>query len=253
MSQPLSTLARLSATVAAAVSCSGAFALNLPTNTGYYTYGNTNSYSLPILAYQYDLAFGGGTGPGNPFYVNSTPGNIKDQVVIYTGANGVDVRTNAAGFENAYLTPNGSSPVFASTRGAVNVTDPGSKAGIVNPTSDTWDASLLALKGFLNGGTAAFLFNNNDTNQDQNLAIWAKLWITGGDNSVYNGRYLYLSNTGSAYGFGGVPNGDATLYNPGDVQPVSEGLFASDYVLSGGSLCVCQTTGARAAGSSAST
>ncbi len=50
----------------------------------YMTYGNTNSYSLPVLAYEYSLANPGGTGPGNPYYVVSTPGAIKDFVVIYT-------------------------------------------------------------------------------------------------------------------------------------------------------------------------
>jgi hypothetical protein len=212
--------------------------LTLPA-TGYLTYGNTNSYSLPILAIQYDLMFGGGTGPGNPYYVNSTPGAIKDLVVIYTGASGVPVTTNADGFENAYQTPGGSPPNFANTVGAVNVVDPGSKAGIANPTANTWDATLLALKGFLDGGAPIFLFNNNDTNADQDLAIWAKLWITDGANAVYDNRFLYLSNTGALYGAGGVPNGDATTYNPGDVSPlVNAGTGATDYVRSGGEVCL---------------
>jgi hypothetical protein len=203
------------------------------TGQGYFTYGNTNSYSLPIMAAQYDAMFGGGTGPGNPYYVGSSPGAIKDQLVIYTGANGSDVTTNVAGFDNAYGTPNGSSPTYASIAGAVNVVDPGDKAGIANNDTNTWDANLLNLKGFLDGGTALFLFNNNDTNADQNLAIWAKLWITDANNQLVNDRYLYLSNQGGAYGFGGTPFGNATLYNPGDVLPTT-GFASTDFVLSGG-------------------
>ena len=42
---------------------------------------------------------------------------------------------------------------------------------------------------------------------------------------------------GRAYGLGGVLNGDATLYNPGDVLPLagtSNTTGVTDYVLSGG-------------------
>ena len=61
------------AILAAAGFASTAFIL--PT-TGYVQYGDGLSYSLPLLAYFYDHANGGGTGPGNPFYVSSTPGAI---------------------------------------------------------------------------------------------------------------------------------------------------------------------------------
>ena len=148
---------------------------------------------MPILANIYDINFGGGVGPGNPFYIASTPGAIKDLVVIYTGSSGTGVTTNAAGFDNAYGTPSGQGD-YASIAGAVDITNPGNKAGIVNNDANTWDANLLALKGMLAGGTAQFMFNNNDTNADQHLAVWAKLWLTDGAGAVYNGRYLYLSN-----------------------------------------------------------
>lgn len=214
------------------------------TGQGYYTYGNTNSYSLPIIAYQYDLANGGGTGPGSPYYVASSPGQIKDFVVIYTGAAGTDVTTNAQGFEDAYQTPNGSSPSYASTDGT-NVISPTGTAtkGITTYYSNTWDANVGALTTFLDGGNPLFLFNNNDTNNDQNLAIWAKLWITDPNGNLYNNRYLYLSNMAGQYGAGGVPMGDATIYNPGNVAPQFYPGGGTDYVLSGGSLCVSKTTG----------
>lgn len=208
------------------------------TGAGYYTYGNTNSYSLPGLATIYDYYNGGGTGPGNPYYVNSTPGAIKDLVVIYTGSSGQGIDTNAAGFENTYLVPNGSQSPYVNTLGAVGVDASGvSKAGIANTTNNTWDASIAALVGFLDGGDPIFLFNNNDTNKDQHLAIWAKLWITDPNNALY-GRYLYLSNEGAAYGFGGFDAGDATQYNPGDLSgPMVGGYGSTDYVLSGGQIC----------------
>lgn len=212
-----------------------------PPGNVYQTFGNVNVYSLPVQAGIYADANGGGTGPGNPYYVNSTPGSIKDTVVIYTGANGADVTTNTAGFEDAYGVPNGKKIDFASTNGTIGVVDPGSKAGIVNSTSNTWDASLMALKSFLTGGDAIFLFNNNDSNTDQSLAIWAKVWITDPTNTLY-GRYLYLSNEGAIYGQGGPAYGDPSLYNPGDVGPgINTATGQTDYILAGGTVCFTAT------------
>jgi hypothetical protein len=224
---------------------SQAVQLTLPANS-WYTYGNTNSYSLPVLAYLNDLANGGGVGPGSPYYVNSTPGNIKDLVVIYTGANGSDVQTNGnatSGIEDAFRTPGGSAPIFASTLTGVGVDAPLNTAtkDIATKYDGTWDMNVLSLKTFLDGGNPLFMFNNNDTKADEHLAIWAKLWITDGNSDVYNGRYLYLSNGNQPYGMGGVPAGDATLYNPGGVngvQPSAGNPAATDYVLSGGDVCM---------------
>jgi len=209
----------------------------------YQTYGNVNVYSLPYNALTYNKATGNtGTGPGNPYYVVSTPGSIKDEVVIYTGASGTPVTTNVAGFEDAYGSPNGQKN-YADTAGT-NTSVPGSKSEIANSLTNTWDASLLALKSFLLGGKAVFMFNNNDTNEDQNLAIWAKIWVTDGGGSLY-GRYLYLSNMGELYGYQAPPGGDATLYNPG-VSPVEPLVNTSnnhtDYVESGGKVCFNSTT-----------
>ncbi len=86
--------------------------------------------------------------------------------------------------------------------------------------------------------------HNNDTNSDQNLAIWAKLWLTDSGGGLY-GRYLYLSNEMRNYGTL-VPaqlNGNATVYNPTPNNLVQPGLSAvaglpTDYVLSGGEVCL---------------
>ena len=59
-------------------SAAPAMAFDLATDCGgpcpYVTYGDGNSYSLPVNAVLYDAINGGGTGPGNPQYVVSTPG-----------------------------------------------------------------------------------------------------------------------------------------------------------------------------------
>ena len=216
--------------------------LVLPPTTGYFTYGNTNSYSLPLLAAGYDNSFGGGVGPGNPFYVSSTPGAIKDQVVIYTGSGGTDVTHNDTGFENAYGAPNGHNDPYAFMNTSANAgpekmippPDPKPATEIKNQTPNSWDASVAALRGFLKGGTPIFLFNNNETNADQTLAIWARLWLTNSAGTLVN-RSLYLTNehndpahilnncalnTACPYDAnfvggskGGVENGNATLFN----------------------------------------
>jgi len=209
----------------------------------YQTYGDTNVYSMPYQALTYDAFFGGGTGPGNPYYVPSTPGAIKDLVVIYTGSDGAGVTTNVAGFDDAYGAPNGKKDDYATTSG-INVSSvPADKPEIANSSQVTWDASLLAMKSFLAGGDAVFLFNNNDTNEDQNLAIWAKVWVTKGDGTM-SGTYLYLSNMNQQYGFQPAPKfgpGTTTAWDHQAGSPleprVDDASGLTDYVQSGGTVC----------------
>lgn len=230
------TVSLLSAALLGASSAVAEIALNNPYNV-YQSYGNVNVYSLPYQSLIYEKLFGS----ADAYKVMSTPGAIKDQVVIYTGAEGGDVTTNVSGFDDAYLAPNGVKAPFATTSG-INTTVPTAKAEIANSSDNTWDASLLAMKSFLQGGDAYFMFNNNDTNEDQNLAIWAKIWVTDETNALY-GRYLYLSNMGQLYGFQPLPGGDASAYNPGNLSdPLVSGTGNTDYVMSGGNVCFDGTT-----------
>lgn len=232
-------IALFAAAMAAAVSAQAA-PLDL-TGLDYFTYGNANSYALPV----------------DKVYVQSSPGQIKDLVVIYTGAGGVnaDVTTNVAGFDDAYQTPNGSQTSYASVGENTGIVNPGNKAGIANNSASTWDASLAALKTLLNGGDSLFMFNNNDTNKDPELAAWARIWITDPNGDLY-GRSLYLSNERCSYGlipYGpGTPvctvdpntfkvnekagmglNGDATLYNGAELAAPTTGFNSTDFVRSG--------------------
>lgn len=226
----------------------------------YVTYGDGNSYSLPVLALYYDLSFGGGTGPGNPYYVNSTPGQIKDLTVIGTGSGGTGVTTNTAGMDNAYPTPTGvnGSPFFSTNKTAYpypgtcttatcsTPDDPGGIGEFTGDASDTWDIRLTALDGFVGTESPVFFFNNNQTNsgdaEDQNLAIWAALTLYD-DQGVNDPLTFYFSNLGGAYalvseGGGGVLNGTAgsgTLGTP--TGPDAGDNTSTDYVLSGGALC----------------
>lgn len=207
----------------------------LPT-TGYMTYGDANVYALPVLAAQYDAMYGGGVGPGNPYYVASSPGAIKSEIVVATGASGSDVNTNFAGMDNAYSTPSGSgAPDFFSTPTFADPTPTGSW-----DQAATWDTSISAFKTFLGGNMPVFFFNNNQVDSgastNQNLAIWARITLTG---SGVNPLVFDLTNQGAAYGAGGVYNGDPGNYtaNPADYPPLAGTNAATDYVLSGGDVC----------------
>lgn len=222
---------------------SQAQALTLPDPfTNAYLYGDFHSYSLPILAYQYDQLFGGGTGPSNPFYVQSAPGQISDDIVIATGSSGNPVTTNFTGMDNAYPTPNSSGiPTFST--GTTTDPDPtftGDQAG-------TWDAQLSALTAFLDGNDMIVLFNNNQENSgaasNQNLYAWGQVAIRDSEGGA---APLYFDFTNSPPGgtFGGDPTG---YTSPGLWAPT-----AADYVLSGGQVCInaggspvgCDTAGA---------
>jgi hypothetical protein len=209
----------------------------------YVTYGDANSYSLPVLASFYDFYFGGGTGPGNPYYITSTPGAIKDLTVVGTGADGVPVTTNYTGADDAYPTPNSDGITFFSTG---TTTDPGGINEFTGDAANTWDIRLDALMGFTEGGAPVWFFNNNQTNsggaEDQNLAIWAALTLYD-DAGVLDPLTFYFTNDGGAYaayneGGGGTlfgTAGDGTSGPPTD--PLAGDNTSTDYVLSGGQLC----------------
>lgn len=166
----------------------------LPT---YVTYGDFNSYALPLLAIQYDLENGGGTGPGNPYYVASSPGAIKDDIVLYTGASGTGVTTNAYGMDGAFASPNGTTTQYFDT---VSFPDPGGTgAEFIGDVGTSWDTTLTALTNYLNGGDLIFFFNNNEENSEsgnaQILQAWGKVEIVKANDDVLDAFYFY-SNIG---------------------------------------------------------
>ena len=240
--QPLKLAALMGVGIAAAGMGTQASAFSLPA-TGYVQYGDAQSYALPLLAYFYDQANGGGVGPGNPFYVASTPGAIKDDIVVGTGASGGPVNTNFAGMDNAYATPSGSSGSnFFSTP---TVADPGQVSSFTGDQSITWDATVASLKTFLAGQDMIFFFNNNQVNSGgtalQSLAIWAQITLTDPNGTII-GTYD-LTNMGGKYapvteGGGGVFNGLVGSYTSTGAGPAGTTNASTDYVLSGGALCL---------------
>ena len=220
------------------------------TGLGWVQYGDAQSYSMPIANYQYN--FNTNTGP---FAIDSTPGAIKDLTVLGTGTEGSPVVTNIDGMDKAYSSPSG---VSGATYFFSTSTPPPNPTGTYRGTTGTvnfnsanaWDSSLLALKTALAGGQMAIFFNNNQENSggasSQSLAAWARIWITNGSGAVVPNSTFELTNMGGAYnlvsqGGGGVFLGDVTTYNApgsGPGNPVNTAPGSTDFVLSGGQLCV---------------
>jgi hypothetical protein len=235
-------LAAAAAAMAAAPAWSATIDL---TGLGYVTYGDAQSYSMPIANYQYGYNTNNG-----PFAISSTPGQISGLTVLGTGSSGNPVLTNFDGMDRSYSTPSGvsGSTYFHSSTSTYN----GTTGTVANNGTNTWDTSLLALKTFLAGEQMAVFFNNNQENSggqtSQSLAAWARIWITdAAGNNV--GVAYELTNNNGAYnivtaGGGGVPfnvNPNAhLLYNAGAGagNPDATAGNNTDFVLSGGAICV---------------
>jgi hypothetical protein len=196
------------------------------TGASYVTYDDANSYALQV-----DGVIAGSTGPGSLYYVNSTPGAIKDLIVVATGAGGTGVTTNVAGMDDALSTPSGVS---------------GS-----NYFSGIWNSTLAAFTTIA-GSNPLFFFNNNQVNSgaatNQNLAVWAQVSLTGAGQDTL---YLTFSNLASPYalfteGGGGVFLGTAGGFSSGGIDATAASLpdplagtnQSTDYVLSGGAICL---------------
>lgn len=224
------------------------------TNIGYVQYGDAQSYSLPIACIQVGQDFN-----GCDFNVGSTPGLIKDLVVVATGAAGQPVNTNFAGMDNAYSTPTGVNGENFVQTGGVTVdgttfpsTDPGQVSPFAGDQPSTWDATIGALNTFLSGEDMVFFFNNNQINSgastNQSLGAWAQISVTDANGAIL-GVFDFTNNGGNynlvTAGGGGVLNGNVGSYTSpglggpaGNTDTDNDGVVNTDYVLSGGALCV---------------
>ncbi|MBC17906.1 MAG: hypothetical protein CL942_12735 [Desulfovibrio sp.] len=203
-------------------------------------YGDFYSYSLPVLAYLYDRDVDSvGTGPTNPYYVASGPGQIKDGVVIATGSTGKPVNENFAGMDDAYPTPNSSGTSEFST-GTTTDPDP----ALPYDREDTWDTTISALTNYLDGGMPFFYFNNNQENSgdslNQNLWVWGQIELWSSAATADPIYFELVSHLGGGAGeFAGEFGGDpytylAHAYSDANWDPTQ----FDDYILSGGDVCL---------------
>lgn len=213
------------------------------TGLGYVQYGDAQSYSMPIANYQYGFNTNNG-----PFAIPSSPGQISSLTVLGTGSGGNPVTENFAGMDNAYATPSGvgGEPYFYNN----GFTYQGTQGLVANNLLNTWDVSLSALEAFLAGGEMAVFFNNNQEKSlgtaAESLATWARVWITDSGNNVVAGSTFEFTNNDKSYnlvseGGGGVFGGDVTTFTAagsGFADPTHAGADSTDFVLSGGTICV---------------
>lgn len=195
------------------------------TGEGFVTYGDFNSYSLPIAEIS----------------VPSSPGQIQDLIVVATGSSGGPVNTNFTGMDNAYSTPSGvSGSNFFSTG---STSDPSQISTFFGDTPDTWDTSLTALEAFLAGENMTFFFNNNNLNGAnlQSLAAWGQIKVTDNTNMLL-GVFDFTNNGGSynlvSEGGGGTFLGLPENYLSDGMGPTIGDNTNTDYVLSGGPICI---------------
>lgn len=247
--------------------------MNFSLPTGYVVYGDAQSYALQV-----SCVVGGFAGTNCPWYVSSGDGKINNYIVAGTGPGEV----NFPGMDNAYDLPNSSKNQidtwFFRTGGQTATLnggsytfprpDPGGAGQFTGDYGYTWDTSLSALKTFLTDSITGkvmdplVFFRNNQANsnnaefefaQDQTLAAWARLWITD-PNGIVKGVWEF-TNRDSAYNVvpygGGVPSnfgGNVGAYGVGSgvlgTDPSAGNRNSTDYVLSGGKICISHTTGA---------
>lgn len=208
------------------------------------TFGDFSVYSLDLLE---KCAAAGDPRclPSGPYPVQSSPGQITPQLIIYRNSSGTQT--------NNYSSPTG--PFVGSTPEVTKVDDPfDAPTGIVDtfdmdaagePTTTwaggtditgRWDASLSSVLAYLTHGTErsdlVFLFDNNQEGTDltQQQFIWAEIKIL--DATGAETANCFELNSGVV---GGCTNVDP-LFTAFD-QP-------TDYVGTVGRFCVDFTTGA---------
>ena len=220
------------------------------TGKGYVTYGDAQSYSLPISGLE----------------VQAGPGQINVFTKLGLGANG-QLDNPPAGMDNAFDTPQANTVDGFRTGTAA---EPGGNA--VEGSWDRlgwWDSTLKALDGALDliKNSMVFFFANNEIGDKTNpndpdvlvegdrasLAAWMRIEVTRISTNTILGRYD-LSNDFNHDGssvYGGLPTfdgsggsgitlGDPTAFtaagaltDAGRVEPV-----LSDFVRSGGEVCI---------------
>ena len=164
--------------------------------------------------------------------VPSSPGQIQDGVVVYTGSAGGPVTTNFAGMDNAYPSVSGACPpncTFSTTTTA----DPGGTGEFGGDVAATWDSTLAAFITFLDGSTPLFFFNQNQENSGVNLGT------CGGDSAqdvcVY-GMLTLVDNEGADRIFELEAPTRLFSEGPGTTDGITD--LPAEYVLAKGDVCL---------------
>jgi hypothetical protein len=218
-------------------------------------YGDFIVYSLDLLAQCKPL-----DARCNPFIadppqldvVDSSPGQIAPNVVIYAAGDGNLLLNYAAPsgpfggqdpdvvqVDNNFLPPQGGATTF--DMGAGNEPEePGGGGnpadGWANDNPGTWDAKLSSIVSFLNGADLVFLFDNNQEGGDSPQYFWARLDIRAEDGTLIKS---YCLNSNFQFGvFNAASNACATPFDE-----FTDATDTGSFVSSGGQFCVDKVSG----------
>ena len=155
--------------------------------------------------------------PSGPLPVQSGPGQIKDDVVIISGADGKLVHNvpnplgAGAAADDNFLSPSGEQgdTFDMIAKNAVNNDgDLGEEPGgtFTGDQNGTWEISVGLLKTWLANSNLVFLFDNNQdgTADGQTLLIWGQASIIDVNGNQATGQCYEVSNRAGT-GCGGAP------------------------------------------------
>jgi hypothetical protein len=167
--------------------------------------------------------------------IQSSPGQIKDGVVVYTGSSGGPVTTNFAGMDDAYPSVSGACPPNCSFS-TTTTADPGGTGEFTGDAAATWDSTLSAFIGFLGGSTPLFFFNQNDTNDAgsdgtcpqavsaQDVCVYGLLTLVDAENAANNVTFEL--------------EGPTTLFSGGPQPTDGIPTLPAEFVLAKGDVCL---------------
>lgn len=219
----LSKKIAFSATLLSALISGHSFAATVDlTNKGYVTYGDANSYSLPL----------------NGLEVLAGPGQIDLFTKLGLGANG-QLGNGVAGMDDAFDTPQADT-ISGFRMSAAN--EPGALQGSWD-RNGSWDSQLSSLNTMLNFNlnSMVFFFANNETGSGDNLAAWARVELTRISTNSSLGIFDMTNDAdkNGTGGYGPPPVGGGVLMgNVGNYTTSNNAPTVADFLMSGGAVCL---------------
>lgn len=176
--------------------------LTLPTPNAYegQLFNNFNIYSLDLLQ---KCASDPRCQPQAGVPVASSPGQIADQAIVLTSANGM------SNFTSPFAAGSAVDDVFLSPTGNQSATYPnlptfGNDAGgqFTGDQAFTWEINLGLLQSYLGLHDLVFLFDNNQGNANGagNVSLWAQARIIDAAGNTVAGQCYEMSAAGANAG-----------------------------------------------------
>ncbi len=195
---------------------------------------------------------------GKTYEVQSSPGQLHQAVVPYSGANGLD--PNPAGTDSPYDSATGDDGYYFQTGLVANQAgytcaptcitypDPGGAGEFTGDLATSWDASIPALNDKLDSKPMVIYFNMNETGDVDKLSgidllAWAKLTVHDNDN-ILGDLTFYLTDHTQAQGTGPDPSVVSPDVDPNNPFPPANSTSTLDtrWTYVGGRFCVDGST-----------